>query len=95
MSPGDLVVADADGVAVVPLAKLDATLDAYLGLKDREARTLEAIGNGGTLAEIYGVPEIIPVEPDSKVSADLQDHMVDLAPSGDGGTACKLSGKVN
>ena len=66
VSPGDLVVADADGVAVVPLAKLDATLDAYLGLKDREARTLEAIGNCGTLAEIYGVTEIIPVEPDSK-----------------------------
>lgn len=66
VNPGDLVVADADGVAVVPLAKLDATLDAYIALKDREARTLEAIGKGGTLAEIYGVPEIIPVEPGAR-----------------------------
>ena len=64
MNAGDLVVADADGVAVVPLAKLDATLDA-IALKD-EARTLEAIGKGGTLAEIYGVPEIIPVEPGAR-----------------------------
>lgn len=59
-------MADADGVTIAPLAKLDATLDACLALKEREARTLEAIGRGGTLAEIYGVPEIIPVEPDSK-----------------------------
>lgn len=64
--PGDLVVADADGVSVVPLAKLEATRDAYLALKAREAQTLDAIAKGGTLAEIYGVPEIIPVEGDSK-----------------------------
>ena len=59
------MVADADGVTIVPLARVDDTLRAYRALKERELRTLKALEDGGTLAEIYGVPEIIRTEPDS------------------------------
>ena len=64
VNPGDLVVADADGVTILPLARIEDTLVAYRALKERETRTLKAIHEGGTLAEIYGVPEIVPMEPD-------------------------------
>ena len=63
---GDLVVADADGVTIVPLARVDDTLTAYRALKEREVRTLKAIEDGGTLAEIYGIPEIIRMEPEGE-----------------------------
>jgi hypothetical protein len=42
---------------------LDDTLTAYRALKEREVRTLKAIEDGGTLAEIYGVPEIVHMKP--------------------------------
>lgn len=58
VSPGDLVVADADGVTVVPLARVGAVLAAYGALKEKEARTLAALEAGDTLAGIYGVPEV-------------------------------------
>ncbi len=56
--PGDLIVADGDGVTVVPLDRVEATLAAYKALKEKEAKALAALEAGGTLAEIYGVPEI-------------------------------------
>ena len=62
VNAGDLVVADADGVTIVPLARVDDTLTAYRALKEREVRTLKAMEEGGTLAEIYGVPEIVRME---------------------------------
>ena len=66
VNPGDLVMADADGVTILPLARIEDTLVAYRALKERETRTLKVIDEGGTLAEIYGVPEIVPMEPDSQ-----------------------------
>ena len=66
VNPGDLVVGDADGVTIVPLARVDDTLTAYRALKEREVRTLKAIEEGGTLAEIYGVPEIVQMKPDNE-----------------------------
>ncbi|MEM7586106.1 MAG: RraA family protein [Acidobacteriota bacterium] len=56
--PGDLIVGDADGVTVVPLERVEATLAAYHALKEKEARARAALDAGGTLADIYGVPEV-------------------------------------
>ncbi len=56
--PGDLIVADADGITVVPLDRVKATLTAYRELKKKEYKTLSALDNGGTLADVYGIPEV-------------------------------------
>ena len=61
VSPGDLIVADADGVTVVPIDRVKATLEAYKQLKKKEANTLAALDEGGTLADVYGVPEVVKV----------------------------------
>ncbi|MEM9270646.1 MAG: RraA family protein [Pseudomonadota bacterium] len=58
VNPGDLVVADADGVTIVPLDQASDVLIKHQALKEKEARTLAALDAGGTLAEIYGVPEV-------------------------------------
>lgn len=53
--------ADADGVTVVPLDRVKVTLTAYLALKKTEAKALASLDNGGTLADVYGAPEVIEV----------------------------------
>ncbi|MBO9453503.1 RraA family protein [Tropicibacter sp. R16_0] len=55
---GDLIIADADGVTVVPLARVDTIQTAYCALKEKEARVMAELDAGGTLAGIYGVPEV-------------------------------------
>jgi len=65
VSSGDLVIGDADGVAVVPLARVNATLAAVRALREREAVTIETMADGASLAEIYGVPEITVITPDA------------------------------
>ncbi|MEM8555987.1 MAG: RraA family protein [Pseudomonadota bacterium] len=59
---GDLVIGDADGVTIVPIERADRVYTAYQALKAKEARALAALAQGGTLAEIYGVPDVIPLE---------------------------------
>ncbi len=56
--PGDLIVADADGVTVVPFARAETVLEAANAILAKEARALETVANGGTLAEVYGVPDV-------------------------------------
>lgn len=58
IASGDLIIGDADGVAVVPLARLEPTLAAVRTLKAREAATIEKMADGASLADIYGVPEL-------------------------------------
>ena len=58
---GDLVIADGDGVTIVPLERVEETWDAYQALKQKEGKALAALEAGGTLGEIYGVPEIVRV----------------------------------
>lgn len=58
VNAGDLVVADADGVTIVPLCQTSDVLIAYQTLKEKEARALAALDAGDTLAEVYGVPEV-------------------------------------
>ena len=61
VSPGDLIIGDGDGVTVVPLERIDETLEAFKALKAKEAKALSALEAGETLSDLYGVPEIKPV----------------------------------
>lgn len=63
VSPGDLIIGDADGVTVVPFFRAKETLAAAQAVLEKEARTLASLANGGSLAEVYGVPEITMVKP--------------------------------
>ncbi|RIA56228.1 RraA family protein [Dichotomicrobium thermohalophilum] len=66
VSSGDLIVADADGVAVVSLARIETTLGAVRALQEREAATIAKIADGASLADIYGVPEIAVITPQTQ-----------------------------
>ena len=57
VAPGDLIVGDDDGIAVVPLADVDAVLAAAHAARAREAETIAKIEGGKTSAEILGIPE--------------------------------------
>ena len=63
VSPGDLVIGDADGVAIVPLGVHEQILQAATEKLAKEEEVLEGMRAGKvTLAEMYGVPEIERVE---------------------------------
>ncbi len=57
VSPGDLVVGDDDGVAVVPLAQVDAVLATAKAAQQREWEWMEKIAAGRTTHELLGLPE--------------------------------------
>jgi regulator of RNase E activity RraA len=46
VAPGDIVVGDADGIAVVPRENAAEILDLVLQLMDREAKRIAEIGEG-------------------------------------------------
>ncbi|MGO8873088.1 MAG: RraA family protein [Acidimicrobiales bacterium] len=52
VGPGDWVVADVDGVAVVPAAGLDAAIDAGRARAAAEERYFEALRQGSTTVEL-------------------------------------------
>lgn len=54
---GDIVVADRDGIAIVPADRLDAVLAAALEREHKEARMREAIAKGATTADLL---DLIP-----------------------------------
>ncbi len=56
--PGDLVIGDADGVTVVPFARIAETLQAAYAVISREEQVLVKLAEGGSLSKIYGVPEV-------------------------------------
>jgi 4-hydroxy-4-methyl-2-oxoglutarate aldolase len=49
---GDIVVADRDGIAVVPADRIDAVLAAALDREQKESRMREAIAQGATTADL-------------------------------------------
>ncbi len=55
--PGDLIVADDDGVVVVPRAKADAVLRKSLEREDKEAATRARLKAGELGLDIYGMRE--------------------------------------
>lgn len=62
VSPGDLILGDADGVTVVPLARAGETLTAARAVLEKEKNTLAGLAEGGSLADVYGVPEVTMVK---------------------------------
>jgi len=58
VSPGDLVLGDDDGVVVVPLGRLDESLEACCAQLGREAEWMQAIAEGRTLVEIFSLPPL-------------------------------------
>ncbi len=58
VQPGDLVCADADGVAVVAAADADAVLAAARALEEREREVVAALGRGETTVAIFGLEEL-------------------------------------
>ena len=62
VAPGDLIIGDADGVTVVPFAKVEATLEAAKAILAKEERALASLAEGGSLAEVYGVPDVTVVK---------------------------------
>jgi len=62
VAPGDLIIGDADGVTVVPSTRIAATLGGVRALKQRERDTQQKLKAGASLADIYGVPEIVPAD---------------------------------
>ncbi len=57
VAPGDIVLGDDDGVAVVPLAGQAGLLAACLEKLEQERGWLAAIEAGQTMAELLGLPE--------------------------------------
>ncbi|HOA93144.1 MAG TPA: RraA family protein [Quisquiliibacterium sp.] len=50
--PGDIVMADVNGVVVVALEQLDRVLEAAEQIFDKEARMIEALRAGGSMVEV-------------------------------------------
>jgi 4-hydroxy-4-methyl-2-oxoglutarate aldolase len=57
VSPGDLVIGDDDGVAVVPLAQARTVMASAKEAQKREWAWLEEIAKGKTTRELLGLPE--------------------------------------
>ena len=54
VSPGDLVIADASGVAFIPLGDAARVLDAAEAISDREARMAKALLDGQPITRVMG-----------------------------------------
>jgi 4-hydroxy-4-methyl-2-oxoglutarate aldolase len=57
VNPGDVIVADADGVVVVPRAQAAAVAQAGRDRIDKEAKTRERLRNGELGVDFYGLRE--------------------------------------
>lgn len=56
---GDFILADDDGVAVIPKAQIDAVLEKADGIVTKEAGLVEAIGRGERLVDLLNFRELI------------------------------------
>ncbi|MDL9948146.1 RraA family protein [Gordonia sp. ABSL11-1] len=59
IEPGDIIVADGDGVLRIPLAAAAATLDGAQRRAERENRIREAIAGGASLFELSGLSQAL------------------------------------
>lgn len=63
VAPGDIVLGDDDGVAVVPLAQAEAILAACRAKLAQEEQALARLRTGEPLADQMGIPEPEPFAP--------------------------------
>ena len=56
--PGDLVCADADGLAVVPAAHVEAVEAAVAALEAKEAGIVAELRRGRTTVDVFGLKEL-------------------------------------
>ncbi len=52
VSPGDIVMADINGVVVIPIGKLDEVLTAAEGLMEKELAMVEELKKGVSMIEV-------------------------------------------
>jgi RraA family protein len=57
VNPGDLVLADDEGLVVVDPGRAESLLDAALAVKNTERRAIELLDGGGTLSDAFTVAE--------------------------------------
>lgn len=55
VAAGDLVVADDDGIVIIPQAEVERTLDEGMARFDKEARMMAALRDGRTTVELMGL----------------------------------------
>jgi 4-hydroxy-4-methyl-2-oxoglutarate aldolase len=59
--PGDIIIGDDDGVAVIPLIRAEEVLAACRGTAAKEAAILEGMAEGKTLFRLLGLPKQLEV----------------------------------
>ncbi len=57
VQPGDFILADDDGVAVIPKAQIEAVLEKAEGIVTKEAGLIASIGRGERLVDLLGFRE--------------------------------------
>jgi len=57
VQPGDFILADDDGVAVIPKGQIAGLLEKAEGIVTKEAGLIEAIGRGERLVDLLGFRE--------------------------------------
>jgi len=62
VAPGDIILGDDDGIAVVPLARADAVLADCRAKLAQEKTALERLGQGILLADQMDIPEPTPID---------------------------------
>jgi 4-hydroxy-4-methyl-2-oxoglutarate aldolase len=59
VAPGDIVLGDNDGLAVIPAADAPALLSAAQARLRMEEQWVAQLASGGTLASTFAVPEAV------------------------------------
>lgn len=57
--PGDIIVGDRDGLAVVPAGEVDSAIASAVAREEKEAGQREAIGRGVMTAELLGLTDTL------------------------------------
>lgn len=59
IQPGDIIVGDRDGLAVVPRGEVESTIVASLAREEKEAKQREAIAQGSFTSDLLGLADTL------------------------------------